>query len=101
MNEKNLRNANRKDKKIPLISSEFLREKEYPEILTLSCQDQQLTATLSDGRIVSIPIVWFKRLREVTDEQLNSFEILPDGYGISWPKLNEDISVKAFVEGLN
>jgi hypothetical protein len=27
-------------------------------------------------------------------------EILPDGYGITWPNLDEDISVKAFVEGL-
>ena len=101
MNEKNLRNASKTDKKIPLISSGFWREKEYPEILTLSYQNQQLTATLSDGRAVSIPTVWFKRLREATDKQLNNFEILPDGYGIHWPEIGEDISVKAFVEGLN
>jgi hypothetical protein len=80
--KKNLRNENRTDKKIPLINSEFLREKEYPEILTLICQNQQLTVTLSDGRVVSIPTVWFKRLREATNEQLNNFEILPDGYGV-------------------
>jgi hypothetical protein len=34
-------------------------------------------------------------------EQLQNFEITPFGYGIHWPKIDEDISVKAFVEGLN
>jgi len=100
MNEKNLRSESRADKKIPLISPEIFYEKDYPEIMAVECQNQQLTATLSDGRIVSIPTVWFKRLREATSEQLKKLEILPDGYGITWPELDEDISVKAFVNGL-
>jgi hypothetical protein len=31
-------------------------EKEYPAITSLQCEKYQLTATLSDGRIISIPI---------------------------------------------
>jgi len=57
MNEKNLRSESRADKKIPLISPEIFYEKDYPEIMAVECQNQQLTATLSDGRIVSIPTV--------------------------------------------
>ena len=101
MNERNLRNESRTNKKNPLIGSQILPEKDYPEILAVECQNQQLTATLSDGRSITIPTFWFKRLREATDEQLKQLEILPDGYGISWPTLDEDISVKVFIEGLN
>ncbi|CAG8836894.1 14855_t:CDS:2, partial [Racocetra persica] len=71
---------------------EIFREKDYPEIVALEGQNRQLTASLSDGRLVSIPAVWFKKLREATDEQLNNFEILPDGYGVTWSQLDEDIS---------
>lgn len=31
---------------------------------------------------------------------VKNFEITPSGYGIHWEELDEDISVKAFVEGL-
>lgn len=75
-------------------------EKDYPEIMSVECQKEQITATLSDGRVVGVPTVWFKRLRSATSQQLKKCEILPDGYGITWPELDEDISVKIFVEGL-
>ena len=104
MNEINLGSENKINKKMsysPLNAREIFREKDYPEIMTLECQEQQLTASLSDGRLVSIPVFWFKKLREATNEQLNNFEILPDGYGITWPQLDEDISVKVFVEGIS
>ena len=39
----------------------------------------------SDGRVVSIPLVWFPRLRNATKDQFNNFEISPSGYGIHWP----------------
>jgi len=76
-------------------------EKEYPSIVSLQCEKYKITATLSDGRITSIPTAWFKRLRQASLEQLQNFEIAFDGYDIHWPEIDEDISVKAFVEGLN
>ncbi len=66
-------------------------------ILKLTVTDEMLTATISDGRIISIPVAWFDRLRNGTLEQLQKFEISPSGYGIHWPDLDEDISVKAFL----
>ena len=70
---------------------------EQLSILELSIGDDILTAKISDGRTVSIPIAWFPRLSEATDEQLHNFEMSPSRYGIHWPELDEDISVKAFV----
>lgn len=82
-------------------TAQTLSEKEYPSIISLQCEKHKITAALSDGRITSIPTAWFKRLRQASLEQLQNFEITPTGYGIHWPEIDEDISVKAFIEGLN
>lgn len=57
-------------------------KREYPSISELKCEKFQLTATLSDGRVISIPTAWFSRLRKATEEQLNNFELAFDGYDI-------------------
>jgi len=56
--------------------------KEYPAISQLDCEKHQITATLSDGRIISIPTAWFSRLRKATESQLKNFEVADDGYDI-------------------
>jgi len=50
MNDLNLRNEKQTKRTIthPI-------EKDYPLITGLQCQEYQITATLSDGRIISIP----------------------------------------------
>jgi hypothetical protein len=57
-------------------------------------------ANLSDSRSIIIPLAWFKRLRNATPEQLNQFEISPAGCAIHWEELDEDISIKFFINGL-
>ena len=32
-------------------------------------------------------------LKDASDEELNSFDVSPSGYGIYWPLLDEDISI--------
>ena len=76
------------------------KEKEYPAIISLQCEKNKITATLSDRRITSVPTAWFKSRWQASLDQLQNFEITPFGYGIHWPEIDEDISVKAFVEGL-
>ena len=66
-------------------------------IIKLKVENDMLVATISDGRIVSIPVVWFPRLRGASQEKLNHFEISPSGYGIHWPEIDEEISIKAFL----
>lgn len=66
-------------------------------IKKLETSDFLLTAHISDGRIVSIPIAWFERLRGASLNQLKNFEISPSGYGIHWPDMDEDISIRAFL----
>ena len=73
-------------------------ERNYPEILQVEVSEERVKAIMSDGREISIPIAWFDRLSQATKKQLQDYEISPAGYGIHWPQLDEDISVKAFLD---
>ena len=66
-------------------------------IIDLRITADQITAQISDGRHVSIPVAWFPRLTQATQKQLKNFEISPSGYGIHWPDVDEDISIKSFI----
>jgi hypothetical protein len=66
-------------------------------ILSLEVNDHAIVAEISDGRVVSIPIAWFERLARASVEERKNFEISPSGYGIHWPGLDEDVSIKAFI----
>jgi hypothetical protein len=65
----------------------------------IEISEDMITGHLSDGRIVSVPIAWFPRLVSASKEQLENYEVSPSGYGVHWPDVDEDISVKAFVGG--
>lgn len=66
-------------------------------ITSIQVSDDMLTAHINDGRKVSIPITWFTRLSKATADQRQNFEISPSGYGVHWPDLDEDISIKSFI----
>jgi len=74
---------------------------EYPAIIGLKIGKDTLIAAMSDGREMSIPMAWFPNLSTAKKSELKHFEISPDGYGIHWPDIDEDVSVKAFVDGLD
>lgn len=59
----------------------------------------ELIVTLVDGRIVSVRLEWFPRLRDATPEQRGRWELLGDGDGIHWPDLDEDLSVLGLLLG--
>ncbi|MBC7467315.1 MAG: DUF2442 domain-containing protein [Bdellovibrio sp.] len=66
-------------------------------ISKVSINDEMITAEINDGRVVAIPLSWFPRLISATPEQRSTFEITPSGYGIHWPHIDEDISIKSFI----
>ena len=57
--------------------------------------DDALSVELIDGRSLSVPIVWYPRLRHSTPAERNNFEFIDGGSGIHWPDLDEDISISA------
>jgi hypothetical protein len=56
-----------------------------------------LTVRLADGRVVTVPLEWFPRLRSATEEQCANWRLIGDGVGLHWPDLDEDLSVEGLL----
>lgn len=62
--------------------------------------DDMITAKLTDGRSVSVPLVWSWRLADATPEQRENYEIIGNGEGVHWPDIDEDISAEGMLYGV-
>lgn len=71
-----------------------------PKIREVSVTEDLITAHLSDGRAISVPLSWSWRLSEATPEQRGNFRVLGSGEGIHWPDVDEDISVEGMLSGI-
>ncbi len=65
----------------------------------VECTDDELRVFLSDGRSLSIPIVWFPRLAKASPSERADYELLGNGEGVHWPQVDEDISVLGLLAG--
>ena len=70
-----------------------------PRAQSVEVTADTITAHLTDGRTISIPLAWSWRLAEATPEQRGHYEILGSGSGIHWPDVDEDISVRGMLDG--
>lgn len=59
--------------------------------------EEALVVELSDGRVISIPLEWFPRLRTATPEQRNNWRLIAKGIGINWEDVDEDIAVSTLL----
>ncbi|MGH9619691.1 MAG: DUF2442 domain-containing protein [Bryobacteraceae bacterium] len=72
---------------------------EEPLAVTVKTDESSLTVELSDGRTISVPLVWFPRLFDASAEDRAEYELLGDGIGIHWPRIDEDLSVAGLLRG--
>ena len=70
-----------------------------PRATDVSVTDDTLMVDLSDGRALSVPLLWFPRLTHGTDEERDNWELIGAGEGIHWSELDEDISVEGLLAG--
>lgn len=75
-------------------------ENSAPRLTDLQVSDEIITARLTDGRTISVPLAWSWRLSEATPEQRSNFEIIGSGLGAHWPDIDEDISVSGMLHGI-
>ncbi|RRR78066.1 MAG: DUF2442 domain-containing protein [Candidatus Viridilinea halotolerans] len=61
--------------------------------------DALMHVTLTDGRIIGVPLIWFPLLRTATSQQLNQYEIGAGGRSLHWPELDEDVAVAQLLAG--
>ena len=71
-----------------------------PRIRSLTVTDDAISATLADGRTISVPLAWSWRLSDATPEQRQRFEIIGNGQGVHWPDVDEDISARGMLHGV-
>lgn len=72
---------------------------EIPEIQKVVVNDDYLTVELSDGRNISVPLSWYPRLLNGSENERNNWRITGSKEGIHWPDLDEDISLKNLIFG--
>lgn len=68
-----------------------------PVAVDVTCSKDKLKVVLSDGREVSVPLLWFPRLRDATSTQRKNWRLIGGGIGIHWSALDEDISVESLL----
>ncbi len=61
--------------------------------------NENMWVALTDGRKLSIPLLYFPRLLNATSEQRNNYELSGGGTGIHWEEIDEDISVPGLLLG--
>jgi Protein of unknown function (DUF2442) len=59
--------------------------------------DATMWVSLSDGRILGVPLAWFPRLLPASPADLLKYEL--SSTGIHWEDLDEDISVAGLLAG--
>lgn len=61
--------------------------------------EDTLSVRLMDGRIISVPLVWYPRLLNASAKERENWEISGGGYGIHWPDIDEDLSTEGLLRG--
>jgi hypothetical protein len=70
-----------------------------PRIASVAVTDDEIIASLVDGRRISVPLVWSWRLAGATPQQRQNYEIIGSGQGVHWPDIDEDISAIGMLTG--
>jgi hypothetical protein len=68
-------------------------------VQTVRSDADTLSVDLMDGRTIIVPLAWYPRLLNASQEQRDRWEICGGGYGIHWPDLNEDLSTEGLLRG--
>ena len=58
-----------------------------------------LTVGLMDGRVLTVPLVYYPTLLHATDAERKNCQPIGAGYGIEWPMLDYHLSVEGLMQG--
>jgi hypothetical protein len=68
-----------------------------PNATSVLCTEDTLQVTLSDGRMISVPLTWSPRLLAATPAQRQNWRLIAGGVGMHWDEIDEDISVRSLL----
>jgi Protein of unknown function (DUF2442) len=61
--------------------------------------EETISVDLMDGRTITVPLTWYPRLLNATEQQRAKWEICGGGYGIHWEEIDEDLSTEGMLRG--
>jgi hypothetical protein len=61
--------------------------------------EDTISVDLMDGRIITVPLIWYPRLFDATPDQRTKWEVCGGGYGIHWEEIDEDLSTEGMLRG--
>jgi len=64
-------------------------------ITRVKFDEKNMWLTISDGRMLGVPLALFPVLQRATSQQLSEYELSPRG--IHWFELNEDLSLNGLL----
>ena len=71
-----------------LVSTDAKSQRAYVPTTALAksvdFDEAMMHVSLTDGRLISVPIIWFPLLREATSEQRSKYEIGGGGTSLHW-----------------
>jgi hypothetical protein len=68
---------------------------------SLAFDADMMHVVFTDGRVLSVPLAWFPKLRQATPRQRAGWEIGGGGIGLHWPELDEDLSIAGLMAGVD
>lgn len=74
-------------------------EQPTPSAVSVKITRDAVSVDLDDGRTVTIPIGWYPRLARASAHERRNWRLIGTGVGISWPDLDEDVSVEGILCG--
>jgi hypothetical protein len=66
--------------------------------LELKPEIGKMLVFLNTNHILAMPLAKYKSLKKANLKDLQKFELIADGTGIHWPKLDEDLSLKGLLK---
>ena len=68
-------------------------------IVDVTFDAHTLSANLADGRTITVPLAWYPRLLNASEQERSNWELCGGGFGIHWPDLDEDLSSEGLLRG--
>ena len=66
---------------------------------SVTFDSEMMHVLLTDGRIISVPLIWFPLLHEAKPAQREIYEIGGGGVSLHWPEIDEDLSIANLLAG--
>ena len=68
---------------------------------SVSFDETMMKIAFTDGRILSVPLIWFPTLHQAKPSQRAKVEIGGGGIALHWPDLDEDLSIAGLMAGVD